>query len=531
MTPFQLEFSQHLNKFSTNPYLFIGSGLSRRYLKIPTWLELLKTLFPKLQLKKSFEYYQSMSSGSLPKLATIIAKDFHEIWWESKDFENSRDLYKDIASQGTELPFKIEISLLVKSFTNEDETLKQELDFLKDSIIDGIITTNWDLSLNDLFSDYTSYIGQHQLLFTDCYNVGEIYKIHGCCSDFSSLIVTEADYENFNARNPYLAAKLLTFFIEHPIIFLGYSISDPNIIEILNSIIKCVDKNNIGKLKDRLIFVEWSRSGSETIIRDGVIQLESGVVLPIKQISAPSFVEIFEVLSTIKQRLPIKVLQKLKDRIFDFIKTNEPTNKIYVGDLSTMKDVEDIEFVVGVGISQTLFSEQGYKAHDVMTIIDNVLNERKDLNAKALVQHTIPRLISGNAYIPVFKFMKESGIVNKKGEYVDLEFSSDKLKEIFDCDKTKIYDPSHTYAKKRNFIRTKYKSIGDLIANESVAHSLVFIPLLKHEIIDLKELQNFLKDCFKDSAMQKNSNFKKLVCLYDYLKYGQSKPSVDKKLV
>lgn len=68
--------------------------------------------------------------------------------------------------------------------------------------------------------------------------------------------MTAEDYESFHAKNPYLAAKLLTVFVEHPIIFIGNSISDSNVIEIIESIVKCLDSTNIGKLIERLIFVE-----------------------------------------------------------------------------------------------------------------------------------------------------------------------------------------------------------------------------------------------------------------------------------
>jgi hypothetical protein len=67
-----------------------------------------------------------------------------------------------------------------------------------------------------LFSDFKVYIGQDQLLFSDAQGVGEIYKIHGSADDRESPILSAADYDRFGERNPYLAAKLLTIFVEHP---------------------------------------------------------------------------------------------------------------------------------------------------------------------------------------------------------------------------------------------------------------------------------------------------------------------------
>lgn len=95
------------------------------------------------------------------------------------------------------------------------------------------------------------------MIFSSTYSVGEIYKIHGSFEKPQSMILTEQDYEGFDKKNPYLAAKLITIFIEHPIVFLGYSISDTNIQEILQSIVNCLDNDNIEKLQNNLIFVEW----------------------------------------------------------------------------------------------------------------------------------------------------------------------------------------------------------------------------------------------------------------------------------
>ena len=45
-------------------------------------------------------------------------------------------------------------------------------------------------------------------------------------------------------KNPYLAAKLLSIFIEHPIIFIGYSLDDENIRSILCSISAMMSKDS-----------------------------------------------------------------------------------------------------------------------------------------------------------------------------------------------------------------------------------------------------------------------------------------------
>lgn len=517
------KLKSHLQKFNTSPILFIGSGFSRRYLNLPTWENLLIEMTELLKLKKPFEYYKSNANSQMPEIAKLMGSDFNEIWWNEKEFEESRLKFKSNASNKYS-PLKFEISkrILENLEFIDNEIIEKELRILKKINIDGIITTNWDGLCEKIFPEFSKYIGQEELIFSELLSVGEIYKIHGCATKPNSLVLTSDDYENYETRNPYLAAKLLTLFIENPIIFIGYSLDDENIQSILKSIIKCLTKDKVEKLKDRLIFCQWTNEIIESQITDSTI-LISDTVIPIKLIKLNSFVELYTVLANNKRKLPVKVLRQMKGMIYDFVKSNNSKQKIFVTDnLEEIENLHNAEFVYGVGLKDK-FSEVGIKGVELVDVLEDLIIDNK-WNSNLISTLCLPNL--NGKYIPYFKHLSKAGfLLDKKiPEDIDIaEFSPEFIATVNSISVEDFY-PSKNYQKHKDSINAKYKSLEELLNDDKVPlHQLVYIPLLNPEKINLIILENYLKTNIKllrDSRL--GSFYRKLVCLYDYLKYNYS---------
>ena len=114
---------QKLLKFESSlPYLFIGSGFSRRYLGTPDWLGLLNIFYDMLhpnnplgfqQLQQSAYQQLKNSTNSKPslnaincKIADIIEDEFNLSWYTEPAFAKSREQYGDIVSLEN-TPFKM----------------------------------------------------------------------------------------------------------------------------------------------------------------------------------------------------------------------------------------------------------------------------------------------------------------------------------------------------------------------------------------------------------------------------------------
>ncbi|MEG8267852.1 SIR2 family protein [Acinetobacter baumannii] len=204
------ELAELLSESLSAPFLFIGSGFSRRYLDLPDW----KGLLSHFSTSMPFDSYLGTADNDFPKAALALAQDFSKEWWSLN--KDRTDIYQSANwAPAVETPLKYEISQYlgqvdIKSKKHNNDELKELLN--ENVVIDGIITTNWDKLLENLFPKLKVYIGQSDLFFKHPQSIGEIFKIHGCISKFPSLILSKNDYENFNKKMLILLQNYYQFF-------------------------------------------------------------------------------------------------------------------------------------------------------------------------------------------------------------------------------------------------------------------------------------------------------------------------------
>lgn len=525
-----------LENHNGGAFLFIGSGFSRRYLGLEDWAGLLSKFTEDV---KDFEFYKSSAGGDLAKTASLIAEDFHAKWWDLPKYSEHRELFKsELKDKSSALRVEISnylanLDLSKPSYLN-DEKLSREIDILSKLNIDGIITTNWDLLLEHIFPSYQKFIGQSELLFSNLLASCEIYKIHGCSTKPHSLVLTHNDYKNFENKNSYLAAKLITIFVEHPIIFIGYSINDENIKNILTSIVKCLDTENLNKLRRNLIFIQRLKDDERETLSDSSITFTNendNPSLPITLIKTTDFKGIYEaILASHKKRLPVKLIRHLKEQIYELDFSDSPKEKIHVIDAEEIENYEEVEFVIGLGIKDKLgISEIGYASIEALDIIDDVI-ERTSNNyePKKLIKNVIlPKINSGTKYLPVFKYLSSLNI-NSQKDY-------DEFKQKNEINLNKVINLSienlKNKSKKDLFERGSYKSIKDLnnaqnLRNDDVLFLIPYLNWSNPTSEDLEEFKNYLLNnreiylCDKTKNSVQTTGYKKLVVLYDKLRFG-----------
>lgn len=417
-------FIDDLKKHTAAPFLFLGSGFSRRYIGSPKWDDLLKECAS--WTNKNYKQYVSKIKDVqkddpmfLPHIAKLIAEEFEDIWWNTEEYAAiSKENENNIENYASPLKIATAQYLSDFNFINNPQ-VKKEINALKkltiNNSIDGVITTNWDCLAEEIF-EFERFIGQKTLLFSNVLNVGEIFKIHGCITEPNSMIFDANDYNSFNKRNHYLASKLTTIFIEHPIIFIGYSLRDSNIREILNAIIFGIGEENLKTFGKRIFFLEYDFEDGEFIYTTMPVDLPDGT-LEITYIKTNDFISVFEAIGQNERKFSARLVRQMKSYLYELLITDDPKDQIYVAtDLDNTADLEKVQFVYGAGIIEKL-SDIGYSVIPNDELLRDIVGlGKKKYNYQTIVTETL--LTSNKHHVPVHYFIHKSkldiSLIDKK---------------------------------------------------------------------------------------------------------------------
>lgn len=279
--------------------------------------------------------------------------------------------------------------------------LDAEIAALKAISPHAIVTTNYDEILEPLFPEYERVVGQ-KILRQPYLSIGEIFKIHGCVSDPLSLVLTKEDYAAFENDKKYLSAKLLTYFAEHPLIFVGYSATDQNIRSVLYDVDRMIHANF--DLIPNIYILEWSPdvTAASYPARDRVLTVGGDRNIRIKSITASSFEWVFKAFASggTLDKVNMKLLRSLMARTVELIRKDIPTKKIEVDfqtlehQLSSGKGFATLMGITSLGdpskvnatypYTITQVAEQlGYTHWTSAHVLLNLLKEQTDFDMKA----------------------------------------------------------------------------------------------------------------------------------------------------
>lgn len=421
----------------TAPFLFIGSGFSRRYLDLEDWEGLL-TRFGD-NLSTGFVKYASESNDNLALAAQNMASAYSEYWWklpQAKVISKSPNWYKHITA-----PLRYDVCEYLKNIPLGVKSLQDELEILisEKTVIDGVITTNWDLLLEDIFPTYKVYVGQSNLLFS----------------------------------NPQKIAK-------------------------------------------NLIFVNRAK-GSGDSISETQLRFLDNKSIPITQVKTDDFSKVYLAFQGKERKIPAHILRIFREQFYQIVQGESPEKKLYCPtDIEEIiKSGGDIEFVAGFGVAKERYSKVGLKGVDFKMILSDAIYGDIEFDRAQILNDTLSDICKSAVYVPIQRFIKADP------NFKPLKNAPENFKNLFNFNE-KIFVSKVSSGYRKSYKTKNLASINiiEIIENTQFSDS-IRADYLSQYIVDnnsednLRVLVDYLKEKFEESW--NNSNYKRLVCIYDCL--------------
>nr|WP_319217755.1 SIR2 family protein [uncultured Trichococcus sp.] len=496
-----MNINDFVGKFTNHPVLFIGTGISLRYLDNSyTWDGLLRKI--SLDLYGNLETYFDIKgehvledSFNYPAIASRIEADFNSFLIMNRDgkFKFVNDIYyKHMENNSHISRFKIYLSELFSSMVYR-ESKSEELLKLKKvrKNIGSVITTNYDSLVEEIFG-FTPLIGNNILLSNP---YGSVYKVHGSASVPDKIIITDEDYLNFNKKYELIRAQLLSLFIHNPIIFMGYNIGDSNIKAILKTIFSYVEPNSeqAELIRRNFLLVEYD-PGSESIeVVEHDIDLTQSQTIRINKIKTDDYNSIYNALAALQ--LPVSAM--------DVRKVQTVVKDIYSGGSIKVRITEDLDQlnnsdkVLVIGSDKTI----SYEFQTVSEMMANYFSIIEEENIQIL--STIDKLkIQSQQYFPMYGFSTINQNIS----------SSSRLRTQQETKLTEMINNINSKCK------GNYKTIDEIERDESLAKSYQVSAIIygvMQEQISLTEVEAYLKK-YTD---KQSTDYRKLLCAYDFIRY------------
>ncbi|WP_027086053.1 SIR2 family protein [Cohnella panacarvi] len=511
------------------PIVFIGSGISRRYLSgFPGWNELLKEFWDDLNTSKDFYGFLNnlrreieergiISEYDLDYQTNIAAGSEIEVLYNEKFFREETVIPgfdQEKAYKTRWSPFKVALSnrfslyQIKQGMTEEYKLFKA---FINKTQI--VITTNYDTFIEDSVNSDTNggmkkYIGQKGF-FEPTVGWSEIYKIHGCVEEPSSIVISKPDYDRFEKNSILISAKIITMLIHSPIIFLGYSLTDGNVRKIIRDFSSSMTPDEIKKMASKIIIVE-REEGQRDIVEQTFYDKDLGCEYTV--LKTDNYELLCSILTEIDQGVHPAEVRKYQHVIKKLI-----VNRGKSGSLNTLllspEGLEDIERRIGdeklvVALGETTYI---FQMPDLLTYVYDYFFGGKTIHTEIAL-----RFIASQAATSRIPFLKHV-------EGVDIDSTS-----LHSTEKEKLKQRIERYASPDSCIRSisetykiRARTIAEIVAQGHQPYKEYEIISYNSLRINTEEIGQYLKGklevCKADGLRSLLTPFRRLLMIYDFL--------------
>ncbi|MCM3311996.1 SIR2 family protein [Psychrobacillus sp. MER TA 17] len=512
------------------PIMFVGSGISKRYTTNDfNWEQLLVRCiqeYDKSPINKYKWYKQKIISDKNldPKsyalyenIGGLIERDFNLAFFENKI--NTFEYNGDVS------PLKVFISNILKEYSIKGE-MSHELQALKelsDKML-TVITTNYDTFLEDeIFNNHDTLVKQQ--MFTGS-ELGTIFKLHGCVTDPSSIILTKNDYSHFKKKSKVLSAKVISLFAENPVIFLGYSVTDENVRNFLSDIYSCLEnESEYMSFEKRLIIVDFQSDQEEPVVGTHSIMFKETRINMTKVVLS-DFGIIYDQLKLLRDIVELKEVQRLKNIVSEIVHDYSGEQKRVFNLTGSVKNENDEESFSGDEVVVVItkrgeflssFGITGLTANDVYRdLIYDSLDSKLAMELQYFIEKQLPVILRSNASVPVNKYISR---VDASNLILD-----ERVQKMINREPNDLLTNAIRKDKKE-FEASSYESFEQILSEDisktKKIHYLVLYSIICDDPFEIKEFLLENEGVFGQWSNGETMK-KKMICIFDIRVYKNS---------
>ncbi|TYA10620.1 hypothetical protein FRY98_22755 [Paenibacillus faecis] len=521
-----LELLKRNNEY---PIVFIGSGMSKRYLQsFPGWEELLKQFWDQLNTGKDFYGFLSTLKRHMSETTSDTEYDVDfltniQAGSEIEDRFNEKFFHQEIEIPGfdTEKAYKFDISPFKMAIAHQfssyqvkkgmEEEYASFKTFLNKTQI--VITTNYDTFIEDSVNSVNplgmkKYIGQKGF-FESTYGWAEIYKIHGCATNPKSIVISKADYAQFSKNSILISAKIISLLLHSPIIFFGYSLTDGNVRKILRDFSSSLSKEELKRLASKIIIVEWEK-GQTGIVEQTFFDTDLGCEYTV--LRTDNYKLLYEILSEIDQGIHPSEVRKYQHVIKQLI-----LDRGKKGSLNTLlvspEELEDIEKRIGdeklvVALGDTTYI---FQMPDLLTYLFDYFFGGRSIHTDIALRFIASQ--NSNSRIPFIKYVEGIDLDKTNLHPVEIEKINQRI--------AKFTGPQICLDSINPSNRIKADSLKEILEQQLKPDKEYDLIAYNAPKLDKQEVGTYLKEKLEkfkaDGIRSVSTSMRRLLTIYDFI--------------
>jgi hypothetical protein len=184
---------------------------------------------------------------------------------------------------------------------------------------------------------------------------------------------------------------------------------------------------------------------------------------------------------------------------------------LHVLPLDPGQDPREVDVVFGVGAIKELTAYAGLTAED---LIADVLDAGTRYDALRVVQQALPAILSHPGNVPMYKYLREAKLLDVDGNLLDRDNVDPKVCKHVECRAKRlgVLKSQKSWVKKTVKQHPTFEDLVESLENHEVLKAIAGL-----EHIPRNRLRLFLS---QDTDPSYGSQWRKMVCLYDWLAYG-----------